>query len=441
MKRLILSLSALAAVIIASAQVKAPRAEWRFNAKNTAHYIEKGHYHAAVGQGEIEFVGKKATAVATGRKAANPAADNAQKGDYWLATMPAEGLKAGSVVDIWFPFLVEPSDTPQDFALEYLDGKQWKPVFAANKKGVNCHSTTSDKWPRFAWQSVRLDNQPADGKVQVRLRQCSKGPLKVSLYGTTHDAPKILALDERIPSDTTRVLFIGNSYTYHNLYPLILKEMAWYEGHYLDCNIYIHGGYTMKQHLANHVSRETVERGGYDYAFLQDQSLHALRIGTSADMDVVGYMGKMKEQVEKHSPKVKCFIELTWGRRDGNNATKGKKLASLVEGYPQFFTSYKAMQDVLTANTTAMAQKLGMGLSPVGHAWEIIRRERPDIDLYSRDGSHPSYAGSYLSAAVAYLTLFGEPFKADMPARLNPETARYLRNVAERVVLRGEGRK
>ena len=85
-----------------------------------------------------------------------------------------------------------------------------------------------------------------------------------------------------------------------------------------------------------------------------------------------------------------------------------------------------------------MAQKLGMGLSPVGVAWEIVRRERPDIVLYVKDGSHPSDAGSYLAAAVGYLTLFKEPFKADTPVRLNPEVARYLRSVAERVVLKAE---
>ena len=129
---------------------------------------------------------------------------------------------------------------------------------------------------------------------------------------------------------------------------------------------------------------------------------------------------------------------MTWGRRDGNNTTKGKKLEALVKGYPEFFASYEAMQKVITANVTTMAQELGVGVSPVGVAWEIVRRERPDINLYVKDGSHPSYAGSYLAAAVGYLTLFPEPFKADTPIRLNPEVAKYLRSVAERVVLHSE---
>ena len=183
------------------------------------------------------------------------------------------------------------------------------------------------------------------------------------------------------------------------------------------------------------MSQETVALGGYDYAFLQGQSLSALRIGTTEDRNVVGEMGKMVAKVKEYSPNAKCVIEMTWGRRDGNNTTKGKKLEGLVKGYPEFFTSYESMQKVITANTTAMAQTLGVDLSPVGVAWEIVRRERPDIELYVKDGSHPSYAGSYLAAAVGYLTIFKEPFKADTPIRLKPEVAKYLRSVAERVVL------
>ena len=160
------------------------------------------------------------------------------------------------------------------------------------------------------------------------------------------------------------------------------------------------------------------------------------RIGTTADQDVVGWMGKMKASVEKHSPNVKCIVEMTWGRKNGSDATKGKRLLDLKEAHPEYFASYGAMQKVITANTTAMAQKLGLDLSPVGVAWEIVRQERPDIELYVKDGSHPSDAGSYLAAAVGYLTLFKEPFKADTPVRLKPEVARYLRSVAERVVLK-----
>ena len=435
MKKILLTIFTAALSLSLTAQT-IQRTEFNFSSKSTTHFIEKGCYHASIGKGEIEFVGKKATLTTGNKKKTYPAAENTCKGDYWLMSVPVQNIKAGTAVDLWFPFIAEPADKSCAFAFEYLDGKKWTPVCQADKKGVNCYSSKSDKWPHFLWYTIRLKNAIKSGELQIRLRHCDNNATKNVIYGSgVSTAPKVVILGDKKPSDVTRVLFIGNSYTYYNLYPMMLKEIAWHEGHELDCGYYTHGGYTMKQHLADHVSRQAVEEGGYDYAFLQDQSLSALRIGTSVDQDVVGQMGKMVAKVKLHSPNAKCIIELTWGRRDGNNATKGKKLEDLVNGYPQFFTSYDAMQKVITANNTAMAETLGVGLSPVGIAWEIVRSERPDIELYTKDGSHPSYTGSYLAAAVGYLTLFKEPFKADTPIRLNPEVAKYLRSVAERVVL------
>ena len=437
MKKFIFTILAITGVCALSAQTP-KHTEWRFSSKRTAQYLESGEYSASVGDGTIEFVGKKAT-TAVGVKKSYPAIENSRKNDYWLMTLPVKNLKAGTAIDIWFPFLAEPSDTPHAYAFEYSDGKRWLPVTPANKRGANCTSSKSNKWPRMLWHTIRIANSIKRGNVQIRLRQCDTEVSKSSLYGgTSGQAPKIVILNERIPSDTTRVLFIGNSYTYYNLYPMQLKELAWNEGHYLDCALYFHGGYSIQQHLADKVSRETVAQGGFDYAFLQGQSISSLRIGTSVDQNVVGEMGKMVAKVKEKSPNAKCIIEMTWGRKNGNNATKSKKLQSLVQAHPEFFASYEAMQKVIIANTSAMAKELGVGLSPVGVAWEIVRRERPDINLYVKDGSHPSDAGSYLAAAVGYLTLFKEPFKADTPIRLDPEVAKYLRSVAERVVLKAE---
>ena len=435
MKKILLTIVAAILSLSLTAQT-IQRTEWKFSSKHTAHFIEHGCHHASIGKGEIEFVGKKATLTAGNKKKSYPAAEGTRKGDYWLMSVPVENIKAGTAVDLWFPFIAEPADNRYAFAFEYRDGKEWKPVMPADKKGTNCYSSKSDKWPNFLWHTIRLENDIEKGNLCIRLRHCDKAVTKSTLYGSgASTAPKVVVLGNKKPSDVTRVLFIGNSYTYYNNYPMMLKEIAWHEGHELECGYYTHGGYTMKQHLADHVSRQAVEQGNFDYAFLQDQSLHSLRIGTSVDQDVVGYMGKMVAKVKESSPNAKCIIELTWGRRDGSNTTKGKKLADLVNGYPEFFTDYTTNQRIMTKNTTAMAQKLGVGLSPVGIAWEIVRRERPDIELYVKDGSHPADAGSYLAAAVGYLTIFKEPFKADTPIRLNPEVAKYLRSVAERVVL------
>ena len=145
----------------------------------------------------------------------------------------------------------------------------------------------------------------------------------------------------------------------------------------------------------------------------------------------------MVKRVKKSSPSAKVFIEITWGRRFGNNNLG--QYEKYADKYPAFFENYDTMQCRLIEAITAEAQQCGIGLHPLGYAWQIVMHERPDILLYHTDNHHQSYAGSYLSAAVAYLTIYGEKFGSN-PAncKLEADIAAYLRSVAERVVLGGE---
>ena len=107
--------------------------------------------------------------------------------------------------------------------------------------------------------------------------------------------------------------------------------------------------------------------------------------------------------------------------------------------YHELFASYDAMQDRLIEKITETATVNSIQTTPVGVAWQIVMHERPDILLYHTDNHHQSYAGSYLSAAVAYLTIYGQKFGENLAdCKLDSPTAAYLRSVAERVVLGGE---
>ena len=449
----ILSIATISILSIASITASdngGKRAEWTFskakNSKPEIDFVESGRYRSQSGEpSEISFVRAKQSADPAKKlshKNGMPIAENTAAGDYWLFEMPVEHLDAGTVIDFWAMFFSNPCDTPHKFSLEYCDGGKWVPAYEQKKENgikYNCLSTTSDKHPRRLWKSVRLSKPVDNGTVKFRIKQSDKSVLSTTLGGSvTGQSPKIICYDASVPCDTLRMLFIGNSYTYYNEYPIIFKEIAWREGHYADCDIFISGGYTMKAHLNNKVSRETVEKGGYDYAFLQDQSFNAVLIDTEDDKGAVENMAKMIKRVKKYSPDAKTVIEITWGRKFGNN-NLGKKNEYLPTKYPSYFSDYNAMQNRLTDMITEEARITGSQVSPVGIAWQIIRRERPDIELYAKDAHHPSYAGSYLSAIVAYLTVYRTPF-GDNPinGKLDAATAAYLRDVAQRVVLSGE---
>ena len=436
MKRFFLSLALIFASFAVVAAADSNRAEWRFAKKQTEsaqRFVATGYYPAEVGiEGATLSFHRQGRLVKGDLDSKGFPTAHSKRGDYWLFEVPAGALDAGTVVDIFAPFTGNEGEN-NSFVLEYRDGKKWL-------SALPVASTTSLKHLRRLWHSVRLENAvPADGKVALRLRQTDKSAVQftVACPSLRGQQPQIVIYDNAMPRDTTKVLFLGNSYTYYYTYPVIFKEIAWREGHYADCSIFISGGYTMAQHLANQHSVELVDKGGYDYVMLQDQSVLPLLNGTADDSAMTESLNVMTERVKKSSPDAKVFIEITWGRRFGNNNLGQYEKHS--QKYPHFFTDYDAMQNRLIENITAEAEQCKIGLHPLGLAWQIVMHERPDISLYHTDNHHQSYAGSYLSAAVAYLVIYGEKF-GENPAdcQLDSQTAAYLRAVAERVVLGGE---
>jgi len=64
-----------------------------------------------------------------------------------------------------------------------------------------------------------------------------------------------------------------------------------------------------------------------------------------------------------------------------------------------------------------LAKETGATVIPVGRVWEKVRSIRPDIQLFDKDGSHPSPAGTYLTACVVYTVLSGKS-PIGLPARV-----------------------
>lgn len=447
MKRFLTSvLLFVAAAATTMAQHTYTRSEWRMSKKTNAsatEYLQTDKYPSSVGvKSTISHYDNKGTLQSAKLlpDKGYPMAENAVKGSYWLVEMPVENIKAGTVFDVWLPFATLPEEENHSFVFEYRDGKKWLPIVPTDKSGANCKSTTSSKHITRLWHSFKLKKAIKQGCAAVRLRQITEGPITSTINSPSPRGqyPQMICLDNRVPVDTLKMLFIGNSYTYYHTYPVIFKEIAWSQGHYADCDIFISGGYTMKAHLANKYSREVIQRGGFDYVMLQDQSFRPTLKDTEDDEGALKYMQKMVSLVRTHSPKANILLEITWGRKYGSN-NMGKKYEHLKDKYPNIFGSYDLMQNRLIEAISEEAEATNTGINPVGVAWQIVFHERPDIELYHTDAHHQSYIGSYLSAAVVYQTIYRQPFDANVSdAKLPHDIAAYLRSVAERVVLKGE---
>ena len=420
-------------------------AEWFFvrqgkPAATGADFLESGRYNATAGDSAwIRFESENKIAKPNLTAKSEPICSNSQSGDSWIFEMPVEKLPKGSIVDLWCPFHAYPTGPGQRFAVEYRDGKKWLPVVALEEDGSNFRTSKIARSGHF-WHSFRLQKEVKKGVVAVRLRQVEDlvGASYVSFPSGSGVHPQMICYPAPEIRDTTKVLFVGNSYSYCNTYPFIFKDIAMREGHYTECRMTYVGGYTMAKHLAYQPSLDAITKGGYDYAFFQDQSYERIFSGTEDDYGSLKGMIEIVELTRKHSPKVQPIIALTWGRKHGSNHLR-KEDRPLIEKYPSFFTDFGAMQARLNEVVEHEAKVVDAKIASQGPAWLIVRRERSDIELFVKDGSHPSYAGSYLAAAVSYLTIFGEPFGENpSDGRLDAETAKYLRSVAERVVLKGE---
>ena len=220
------------------------------------------------------------------------------------------------------------------------------------------------------------------------------------LLATLANSAEAQQSDKPSRSCTTRVLFLGNSYTYFNDLPAILSELA-KAGHQctLETRMVAPGGKTLKDHWESAASREALNSQAWDFVVLQDQSTLGINFYFEGQTRVGGdekfrpYAELWANEIRKHHATPVFY--LTWARR----ATPDDQ-AALNYAY---------------IRAAKMTRSL---VAPVGLAWAQVRQTDPAIDLYYRDGAHPSTAGSYLAACAIYATIFDKS-PVNLPARVS----------------------
>lgn len=92
----------------------------------------------------------------------------------------------------------------------------------------------------------------------------------------------------------------------------------------------------------------------------------------------------------------------------------------------------------------SVGNEIGALVIPVGLAFEEAYRRRPGIKLHKEyDGSHPELIGTYLAACTVYASIYGKSpvgNRYDYFGKIDPETARFLQQVAEDTVNEFYGR-
>ena len=227
-----------------------------------------------------------------------------------------------------------------------------------------------------------------------------------------------------VSAQTTRALFIGNSYTSVNNLPELVSNIYTAAGETLDYTTSAPGGCTFQQHC--NVSLPYIQQGGWDFVVLQEQSqLPSFPIGQFLQ-ESYPYAQELCSLIRQYNPEAKIVFYMTWGRKDGDPQNG--------QYYPPLNT-YEGMDSLLRARYIMMAQDNQTCVSPVGAVWHYIRDQYPDMELYQTDGSHPSYFGSYVAACSFYSTFTGRnPLDISWNGTLDAESVDIAKNAVKKVV-------
>lgn len=224
----------------------------------------------------------------------------------------------------------------------------------------------------------------------------------------------------------TRILFLGNSYTQVNNLSVLLKDLALSKGDSVIVDSNTPGGFTLQGHSTNATSLTKINAGNYDYVVLQEQSqLPSFSPGQVAN-DVFPYALLLDSLIHTANSCAKTVFYMTWGRKYGD--------ASNCANYAPVCT-YEGMQMRLRDSYVQMAIDNEAMVAPAGMAWRSSWYSDSTINLWSSDNSHPSLAGSYLTACTMYATIFRKsPVGATVTTGITPTIGSFLQGVANQIV-------
>ena len=223
--------------------------------------------------------------------------------------------------------------------------------------------------------------------------------------------------------EETSVLFIGNSFTFYNYMPGILKDIAASNGKAMYVDTAVTGGKDLKFHSGRERTYAMIKSKKWDYIVLQGHSNEFAQPDGKVDTLTLPFAKKIIDSIRVLSPCSRVLFYMTWGYKNGN--PKWKAIAH-----------YDSMQLRIERQYLRFADLFSAGVSPVGMVWKEVRDDHPSINLYDADRFHPILTGSYLSACTFYATIFGEtPYKNKAKVAIEPFQREVIELAATKVVL------
>jgi PKD repeat protein len=236
-----------------------------------------------------------------------------------------------------------------------------------------------------------------------------------------------MAISMVIQAQQTRILFLGNSYTYVNDLPGTLNQLALSLGDSIYYESNCPGGYMLLQHCTDPTSLAKLNTPGWDYVVIQAQSQEPALDSNAFYFQTYPYARKLDSLVHVVNPCAITLFYMTWGRKYGDSYW--------CPVNPPMCT-FLGMNAKLRNRYIEMATDNYAQVAPAGVAWKNSWFADSTINLWSGDNSHPSVEGTYLTANVFYASIFKQTTIGSSFANgINSSQASFLRTIGSNTVL------
>nr|WP_299174512.1 SGNH/GDSL hydrolase family protein [uncultured Allomuricauda sp.] len=173
------------------------------------------------------------------------------------------------------------------------------------------------------------------------------------------------------------ILFIGNSLTYFNDLPVLVRERVQAQGKEVTVRMVAYPNYAIVDHWADGEVQQLISSQDYDYVIIQQ--------GPSSQSDgrqMLIESGKLYSDLCEQNNAKLCYF-MVWPSI--NNY-------STFDGVIKNYTDAAAMNNAI--------------LLPVGEIWKAYIDNTNNYEYYGPDGFHPSEKGSEVAADIIVERLF-----------------------------------
>ncbi len=173
-----------------------------------------------------------------------------------------------------------------------------------------------------------------------------------------------------------KLLFIGNSHTYYNAMPEIVRQLFEAMGQRVHITVLAEGGKNLAFHVNSPNAMLNIRYGAYDAVIAQDKAagFEEISFRTAA--------AALREQAEKVGSAF--YLYMPWTARD-NRASQ----SAMTDVYQSFCRANKCF------------------FAPAGEVFGRMLLTEPAENLYREDGNHATPFGSYVAAVTVFYTLTG----------------------------------